>query len=282
LITHSDSVESDAGAEQRVRFLEALLVDLRAQEFLTADLSTTHRDGSKKSNNSFVQGTKHGQATYMGFCKLPDTSPCASGINRRLDIKVYPVTHFPFALLYFTGSDHFNRSMRYYAKKKRWTLSDHGLAPAVRVKGDKVWTGSSIFCRTERDVFEALGLNYVHPTQRNTFENWDVTQEELKHAEIEKSETNQSSSNKLLKGELLKNELLKNELLKNEGPLMKTKLDPNLKHETKENEGHLSTTGDYKLKSEVPALSTVKHERQGRNSAPVNTSSSSSSSMVDC
>ena len=56
LITHSDSVESDAGTEQRVCFLEALLADLRAQGFITADLSTTHRDGSKKADNSFVQG----------------------------------------------------------------------------------------------------------------------------------------------------------------------------------------------------------------------------------
>jgi DNA polymerase lambda len=60
--------------------------------------------------------------------------------------------------MYFTGSDHFNRSMRFYAKKKKWTLSDHGLAPAVRVRGSKVWSGKSVYCRTEEDIFTALGI----------------------------------------------------------------------------------------------------------------------------
>jgi hypothetical protein len=31
---------------------------------------------------------------------------------------------FAFALLYFTGSDHFNRSMRLFASKKGYSLSD--------------------------------------------------------------------------------------------------------------------------------------------------------------
>lgn len=51
-------------------------------------------------------------ATWMGFCKLPKWHPQYSGYNRRVDLKFYAAPHFPFALLYFTGSDHFNRSMR--------------------------------------------------------------------------------------------------------------------------------------------------------------------------
>lgn len=37
--------------------------------------------------------------------------------HRRIDIKSYPATSYPFAILYFTGSDHFNRSMRLYSKQ---------------------------------------------------------------------------------------------------------------------------------------------------------------------
>ena len=47
---------------------------------------------------------------------------------RRLDLKVYPREEYAFALLYFTGSDHFNRSMRHYAKARGYSLSDHGNA----------------------------------------------------------------------------------------------------------------------------------------------------------
>jgi len=39
-------------------------------------------------------------------------------LHRRLDLKVYPPEEDAYALLYFTGSDHFNRSMRHYAKQR--------------------------------------------------------------------------------------------------------------------------------------------------------------------
>ncbi len=43
--------------------------------------------------------------TYMGLCKLDKPG----AIHRRIDIKSYPRSMFPFAILYFTGSDYFNR-----------------------------------------------------------------------------------------------------------------------------------------------------------------------------
>lgn len=140
-----------------------------ARAFITGDLSTFEKLSSR-----------HGSAYWMGFCSLPDFHPFHSGWNRRMDLKVYPASHFPFALLYFTGSDHFNRSMRFYAKKKLWTLSDHGLAPAIRVNGDKVWSGRSVYCQTEKDIFAALGLDWVPPEQRNVYQHFDLTEEEIR------------------------------------------------------------------------------------------------------
>ena len=138
----------------------------------------------------FVSGTlaafdrltsRHAQASYMGFCCLPSGHPQHSGVHRRLDIKVYPRPMFPFALLYFTGSDHFNRSMRWYAKKSGWSLSDHGLQPTHRVSGlGKVWIGRTVDCKTERDVFAAMGLEYVAPTERNVWAHFDLSVEEVK------------------------------------------------------------------------------------------------------
>jgi len=46
-----------------------------------------------------------------------------------LDIKTYPRWAFPFALFYFTGSGHFNRSVRLWAKKHGWRLTDKELEP---------------------------------------------------------------------------------------------------------------------------------------------------------
>ncbi|GLD99998.1 hypothetical protein PINS_up008726 [Pythium insidiosum] len=102
----------------------------------------------------------------MGVCQLRRDLP-----HRRLDIKVYPRRCFGFALLYFTGSDHFNRSMRLFARKKGWSLSDRALKRVVRVrKGTKVEAGEAVVCESEVDVFIALGLEYKDPTERNCFD----------------------------------------------------------------------------------------------------------------
>jgi DNA polymerase/3'-5' exonuclease PolX len=93
-----------------------------------------------------------------------------SGIHlaRRLDIKLYPPSQFAFALLYFTGSDYFNRSMRLYAQQRGLGLSDKELKPIVRVGGERVHeTCRGVDCETERDVFTALGLPYKEPAERD-------------------------------------------------------------------------------------------------------------------
>jgi len=70
-------------------------------------------------------------------------------------------------VLYFTGSAHFNRSLRAFCKRAGLTLSDAGLSLAWRRKGyGKVRVGESVRCAEERDVFEALGIEYVAPEYR--------------------------------------------------------------------------------------------------------------------
>ena len=59
----------------------------------------------------------------MGICKLNKPN----SLHRRIDMKIYPSDQYGFALLYFTGSDYFNRSMRFFARKKGYSLSDHAL-----------------------------------------------------------------------------------------------------------------------------------------------------------
>ena len=58
----------------------------------------------------------------MGVCYF-------EGQHHRIDIKHYSVDQYAFALMYFTGSDLFNRQMRMVAHSKGLMLSDHGLKP---------------------------------------------------------------------------------------------------------------------------------------------------------
>ncbi|KFV74646.1 DNA polymerase lambda [Dryobates pubescens] len=144
LVTHPD------GQSHRGVFSK-LLDSLHRSGFLTDDLVSQEDNGAQKK--------------YLGVCRLPGPAQR----HRRLDIIVVPYSEFACALLYFTGSAHFNRSMRALAKTKAMSLSEHALSTAV-VRGPggaKVASGRTLPTPTERDVFVQLGLPYREPSERD-------------------------------------------------------------------------------------------------------------------
>jgi DNA polymerase/3'-5' exonuclease PolX len=102
-----------------------------------------------------------GRNQFMGVSQL-EGKP-----HRRLDIKIYQRQYYPFALLYFTGSAYFNRSMRLFASKVGYNLSDLGLYKVYGYRKTKVPTGVSIKCNSEEEIFKALGLDYKAPNERD-------------------------------------------------------------------------------------------------------------------
>ncbi|KAF7482206.1 Hypothetical predicted protein [Marmota monax] len=144
LITHPDG-RSHQGIFSR------LLDSLRQQGFLTDDLVSKEENGQ--------------QQKYLGVCQLPGPGRR----HRRLDIIVVPYSEFACALLYFTGSAHFNRSMRALAKTKGMSLSEHALSTAVvrNTQGVKMAPGRVLPTPTEKDVFTLLGLPYREPAERD-------------------------------------------------------------------------------------------------------------------
>ena len=119
------------------------------------------KEGFLKERLGSLRYSHTGSEGYMGVCQLDEKHP-----NRRIDIKAYPKDQYGFALLYFTGSGNFNRSMRLFAQKKGYSLSDYGLTPVLRVKGETVAEFESIPCPTEEDVFKALNLPFKAPNER--------------------------------------------------------------------------------------------------------------------
>lgn len=77
-----------------------------------------------------------------------------SGINA--DLRIVSDSEYPFALHYFTGSAEHNTAMRSRAKKFGLKLNEYGL-----FKGDK-----SLQCKSEEEIFKALGLTYIPPELR--------------------------------------------------------------------------------------------------------------------
>ena len=92
---------------------------------------------------------------YMGFCKFKK-------FNRRIDIRLISKKSLGSALLYFTGSGEFNKSMRSYALSKQYSINEYGIYKLDK-NGEKAFR---IQCGGEQDIFRILGLEYVEPKDR--------------------------------------------------------------------------------------------------------------------
>ncbi|KAL1848170.1 hypothetical protein VTK73DRAFT_10173, partial [Phialemonium thermophilum] len=142
-------------------FLEELVGRLTRSGFLVAALST----GRSSSSGRWSK--------WHGCCVLPLPLPQIGGASsravwRRIDFLLAPETEIGAALLYFTGNDLFNRSMRLLASRKGMRLNQHGLyKDAMRGAGRvKVTEGELVEGRDEKHIFEILGVRWREPWER--------------------------------------------------------------------------------------------------------------------
>jgi len=123
-------------------------------------------EDAKSMFDSFVQRLVHkgyikavlalGDHKCMAICSLGPDTPA-----RRLDLLLTPYKEYPFALLYFTGSDRFNVAVRQRALERGYTLNEHRLT-SLKASANPA---PPIFC-VEQDIFHFLDLAYVSPSQR--------------------------------------------------------------------------------------------------------------------
>lgn len=93
--------------------------------------------------------TKNHDAKYMGVCRHLKKA-------RHIDIRFIRPESWAAAQLYFTGPAELNIRMRNVAIKKKLLLNEYGLYQGE----DQLPTP------TEESIFQALGLNYLAPTER--------------------------------------------------------------------------------------------------------------------
>ncbi|KAL3488100.1 hypothetical protein BJX62DRAFT_182241 [Aspergillus germanicus] len=139
----------DATIEEiRTLMLDIIVPKLFQQGFLQVGLATTSRDDGSK---------------WHGASKLPNTQ-----LWRRIDLLFVPGSELGAALIYFTGNDIFNRSIRLLASKKSMRLNQRGLYADV-LRGPqraKINTGRLLESRNERRIFELLGVPWRPPEHR--------------------------------------------------------------------------------------------------------------------
>lgn len=117
------------------KLMRSFLQSLRDRGYITGDLMV-------------------GSARYMGVCRLPGPEQ----LHRRLDVRCFHADNYAFGTLYFTGPKLLSIRLRVRANDLGMTLNEYGLTR----KG----TREGIVASTEREIFEALDLEYVEPTKR--------------------------------------------------------------------------------------------------------------------
>lgn len=98
-----------------------------------------------------------GPKKFMGVCKLPRHAKA-----RRLDMLLTNHEEYPYALLYFTGSEKYNIQVRKQALSRGYTLNEHGMKP---LKEGEPEAPKNL--TTEEDIVTFLGLKYIPPVERS-------------------------------------------------------------------------------------------------------------------
>ncbi|PVI08463.1 hypothetical protein DM02DRAFT_679133 [Periconia macrospinosa] len=126
-----------------------LVPSLKTSGFLKCKLAASSRSDD---------GTK-----WHGVSCLPTSTTW-----RRLDLLLVPDYEMGAALIYFTGNDIFNRSVRLLASKKGMRLNQRGLyKDVVRGKNrERLNDGILVEGRREKKIFEILGVPWREPTER--------------------------------------------------------------------------------------------------------------------
>ena len=150
----------------RTIVFESVLPILQERGYVKASLAISSKDDGSKW---------HGAAALPG---LPSSIAAAPPVWRRIDFLLVPFAEMGAALLYFTGNDIFNRSIRLLARKKGMRLNQHGLwrdvmggGPQRDVGGGgngnaRRTQGTLVEGRSEERIFEALGVPYRPPEHR--------------------------------------------------------------------------------------------------------------------
>ncbi|KAH8788769.1 hypothetical protein F5883DRAFT_533108 [Diaporthe sp. PMI_573] len=153
-------------SEELTRFLNVLVTELTKKGFLTAALASHNQRSSRNKKDD--NGSK-----WHGCCVLPRAAGSEDGKDghrpwRRIDFLLVPETEYGAALIYFTGNDIFNRSLRLLASKKDMRLNQRGLYRDV-IRGNqrkKLSEGELVEGKSERKIFETLGVQWREPHER--------------------------------------------------------------------------------------------------------------------
>lgn len=116
-------------------------------------------------NGVLVETLANGKKKFMGISILPNYPT-----HRHVDIIDTSLQEYPFAQLYFTGSAGFNAKMRNISLHRGFSLNEYRLSYKTTKNAvesvDFISKLGQPYCKTERDIFRFLDIEYVEPKDR--------------------------------------------------------------------------------------------------------------------
>ena len=127
--------------------------------------AAAHAGASECAGHAHVASASFDVSSFSGGF---DVGAGASGPRyRRLDLRLVPCESYAASVLYFTGSDEHNKSMRSVAIAKGMKLSEYGLFTVRKGTDGKLVEEPLPGMHTEQAIFEALGMAYKAPAERD-------------------------------------------------------------------------------------------------------------------
>jgi DNA polymerase (family 10) len=166
-----ESVEKMRTGPSRMLLVEALylsrdLVGYFAAHGLTVDVAGSLRRGKSTIGDiDILCSDKEGAELlvgYQGLDRVIEKGPTKTSVllknGTQVDARVVGKEEYGAALLYFTGSKEHNIILRNLSIERGWKLNEYGLFD--------VKTGGMIAGRTETEVYQKLGLEFIPPELR--------------------------------------------------------------------------------------------------------------------
>ncbi|MEO1289783.1 MAG: DNA polymerase/3'-5' exonuclease PolX, partial [Chloroflexota bacterium] len=102
-------------------------------------------------------------ARVLGHGETKSSVELHTGLQ--VDVRVLPKQRWGTALQYFTGSQAHNIKVREIAREKGYSLNEDALRP-IDEEGNLLDESHYVYCETEQEVYEKIGLAWVPPELR--------------------------------------------------------------------------------------------------------------------
>ncbi|XP_057240479.1 DNA polymerase beta isoform X2 [Malurus melanocephalus] len=166
-LKYFEDFEKRIPREEMLQMQEIVLKEIkRLDPNYIATVCGSFRRGAESSGDMDVLLTHPSftsESSKQGVCQLPDKEDGTSYPHRRIDIRLIPKDQYYCGVLYFTGSDIFNKNMRTHALEMGFTINEY----AIRRLGVTGVAGEALPVECEKDIFDYIQWKYREPKDRS-------------------------------------------------------------------------------------------------------------------